>query len=107
MGIKGRVRLILEPESVGFICRKEGAHRRKAVRGCIIGTDIAVVTMVVVKKGDAELEGLTDTTHPRRLGPKRANKIRRMFALAKHSDNLKKKDAERLMSIDGTSPDTL
>merc|ERR1711998_178765 len=36
------------------------------------------------------------TTHPRRLGPKRANKIRRMFALAKHSDNLKSKDAEKV-----------
>jgi len=94
--IKGRVRLILEPESVGFICRKAGAHRRKAVRGCIIGTDIAVLTMIIVKKGDEELEGLTDTTHPRRLGPKRANKIRRMFSLAKHSDNLKKKDTEKL-----------
>jgi len=93
--IKGRVRLILEPESVGFICRKEGAHRRKAVRGCIVGTDIAVLSLIVVKKGDGELEGLTDKTHPRRLGPKRANKIRRMFALAKHSDNLNKKDADR------------
>merc|ERR1712019_17482 len=29
--------------------------------------------------------------HIRRLGPKRANKIRRMFLLPKHSDNLKKK----------------
>merc|ERR1712146_548830 len=60
--IKGRVRLILEPESIGFICRKDGAHRRKAVRGCIIGTDIAVCSLIIVKKGDAELEGLTDTT---------------------------------------------
>merc|ERR1711937_292892 len=94
--IKGRVRLILEPDSIGFICRKVGAHRRKAVRGCIIGTDISVCSLIVVKKGDAELEGLTDVTHPRRLGPKRANKIRQMFALAKHSDNLKSKDAEKV-----------
>jgi len=94
--IKGRVRLVLEPESIGFICRKDGAHRRKAVRGCIVGSDIAVLSLIIVKKGDAELEGLTDTTCPRRLGPKRANKIRRMFALAKHSDNLKKKDAEKV-----------
>jgi len=94
--IKGRVRLILEPESIGFICRKDGAHRRKAVRGCIIGTDIAVVSAVIVKKGDAELEGLTDTTCPRRLGPKRANKIRRMFDLARHSTNLKKQNADKV-----------
>merc|ERR1712054_658519 len=42
-----------------------------------------------------ELEGLTDVTIPRRLGPKRANKIRRMFMLPKHSDNLNKKDAQK------------
>merc|ERR1739848_969975 len=94
--IKGRVRLILEPESIGFVCRKDGAHRRKAVRGCIVGTDIAVLSLIIVKKGEGELEGLTDKTHPRRLGPKRANKIRRMFALAKHSDNLNKKDADKV-----------
>merc|ERR1711918_257229 len=88
--VKGRVRLILEPESIGFICRKEGAHRRKAIRGCIVGTDISVLSLIIVKKGDNELEGLTDVNVPRRLGPKRANKIRRLFMLPKHSDNLKK-----------------
>merc|ERR1712054_552518 len=94
--IKGRVRLILEPDSIGFICRKVGAHRRKAVRGCIIGTDISVLTLVVVKKGDGELEGLTDVTRPKRLGPKRANKIAKMFSLPKHSDNLRKKGLPRV-----------
>merc|ERR1711988_58880 len=94
--IKGRVRLILEPDSIGFICRKVGAHRRKAVRGCIIGTDISVLTLIVVKKGDAELEGLTDVSNPKRLGPKRANKIAKMFSLPKHSDNLRKKGLPRV-----------
>merc|ERR1712187_97611 len=89
--IKGRVRLILEPDSIGFICRKDGAHRRKAVRGCIVGQDISVLSLVIVKKGDNELEGLTDVNVPRRLGPKRANKIRRLFMLPKHSDNIHKK----------------
>merc|ERR1712076_319555 len=90
--IKGRIRLILEPESIGFICRKEGAHRRKAIRGCIVGTDISVLTLIIVKKGDNELEGLTDVNVPRRLGPKRANKIRRLFMLPKHSDNIDHKN---------------
>merc|ERR1712146_667924 len=94
--IKGRVRLILEPESIGFICHKDGAHRRKAVRGCIVGTDIAVLSLIIVKKGDAELEGLTDVARPRRLGPKRANNIRKMFQLPRHSDNLRKKQAEKI-----------
>merc|ERR1712151_1154818 len=96
MGIKGRCRLILEPDSKGFVCHKDGARRRKGVRGCIIGTDIACLQLIIVKKGDKEIEGLTDVTMPRRLGPKRANKIRRMFVLPKHSDNIGKKDATKV-----------
>ena len=44
---------------------------------------MSVLNLVVVKKGEKEIEGLTDTTRPRRLGPKRANKIRALFNLSK------------------------
>ena len=47
--------------------------------------------IVSVKKGDAEIPGLTDKTIPRRLGPKRANKIRALFNLDKVSFNFEKK----------------
>ena len=86
--IKGRIRLILEPGTTGFICHRDGGRRRKGVRGCIVGTDISVLHVTIVKKGDADIEGLTNVNIPRRLGPKRANKIRRMFVLPKHSDKL-------------------
>ncbi len=36
--------------------------------------------------GDNEIAGLTDTTVPRRLGPKRASKIRKLFNLTKQDD---------------------
>ena len=36
--------------------------------------------------GDAEIPGLSDTHVPRRLGPKRASKIRRLFNLTKEDD---------------------
>lgn len=39
-----------------------------------------------MKKGDAEIEGITDSDKPRRLGPKRANYIRKVFALRKKDD---------------------
>merc|ERR1719408_834403 len=42
--------------------------------------------MVIVKKGAEEIEGLTDSLIPRRLGPKRASKIRKLFALTKDDD---------------------
>merc|ERR1711862_348014 len=38
------------------------------------------------KKGETEIPGLTDTIIPRRLGPKRAGKIRKLFNLEKDDD---------------------
>merc|ERR1719208_49319 len=38
------------------------------------------------KKGEGEIPGLTDNTIPRRLGPKRASKIRKLFNLSKDDD---------------------
>merc|ERR1712125_181503 len=58
----------------------------KSCRGCIISHQIAVLHMIIVKKGDEEIAGLTDNQIPRRLGPKRASKIRKLFALSKEDD---------------------
>merc|ERR1712037_513234 len=38
------------------------------------------------RRGTSELPGLTDEPVPRRLGPKRANKIRALFNLGKEDD---------------------
>merc|ERR1711951_114154 len=46
----------------------------------------SVLHLIIVKKGEAEIPGLTDTTIPRRLGPKRAGKIRKLFNLNKDDD---------------------
>ena len=42
--------------------------------------------MVIVKKGDNDLPGLTGTEKPRIRGPKRASKIRKVFNLSKDDD---------------------
>merc|ERR1712050_656664 len=42
--------------------------------------------MGIAKKGDGEIAGLTDETMSKRLGPKRASKIRSMFDLKKDDD---------------------
>lgn len=39
-----------------------------------------------IYKGAQEIEGLTNVTIPRRLGPKRASKIRKLFNLSKDDD---------------------
>jgi len=81
-----RVRLLLKEGSTCFRPRRNGERRRKSVRGCIVGADISVVHLVIVKKGDEEVEGLTDKFIDRRLGPKRASKIRKLFNLSKEDD---------------------
>ena len=48
--------------------------------------DLSVLNLVIVKKGEAELPGLTDEEKPRMRGPKRASKIRKMFNLTKDDD---------------------
>lgn len=128
---------------------RKGERYRKGVRGCIISRHISVLHLVIVKKGPAEIPGLTDESIPcarlcrsshrtlarsrgtclwpcrslcwhqapavdgdaepgrpppsprvcsirvltsislptrRRLGPKRASKIRKLFALSKDDD---------------------
>ena len=65
---------------------RKGERYRKSVRGCIISHNTSVLHLVIVKKGPEELPGLTDSLIPRRLGPKRASKIRKLFALTKDDD---------------------
>lgn len=77
---------MLKKKTSTYRPRRTGERKRKSVRGCICGPDLAVIQMRIVKKGDNELEGLTDGERPRRLGPKRANYIRKVFALRKKDD---------------------
>ena len=81
-----RVRLLLKEGSSCYRPRRVGERKRKSVRGCIVGPDLGVLNLVVLKKGDNEVEGLTDAPVPRRLGPKRANKLRKLFNLEKGDD---------------------
>ncbi|KXN82292.1 40S ribosomal protein S6-B [Leucoagaricus sp. SymC.cos] len=81
-----RVRLLLSDGHSCYRIRRTGERRRKSVRGCIVGPDIAVLSLVIVKQGEGEIPGLTDTVLPKRLGPKRATKIRKFFNLSKEDD---------------------
>jgi ribosomal protein S6E (S10) len=81
-----RVRLLLHGGASCYRQRKAGERKRKSVRGCIVGPDLSVLNLICVKKGDADIAGLTDETVPRRLGPKRASKIRKLFNLDKEDD---------------------
>merc|ERR1711968_174801 len=74
-----RVRLLLRKGSKCYRQRRTGEMKRKSVRGCIVSQELSVLNLVLVKKGESEIAGLTDGEKPVRLGPKRATKIRKMM----------------------------
>ena len=81
-----RVRLLLSEGHSCYRPRRYGERRRKSVRGCIVAGDLSVLSLAVVKQGEGEIPGLTDSVQPKRLGPKRATKIRRFFNLSSKDD---------------------
>jgi len=84
--INKRVKLLLGKGHSCYRPRRGGERKKKSVRGCIVGPDIQVLALNIIKLGEAELQGLTDSPIPSRLGPKRATKIRRLFQLAPEDD---------------------
>jgi len=98
--VNGRVRLLMRKRTSNYRPRRSGEAKRKSVRGCICGPDLAVIALRIEKKGEKEIEGVTDGDKPRRKGPKRASHIRKVFALKKKYDvrkyvvrrEIKKKD---------------
>uniref|UniRef100_A0A4X2LBX5 Small ribosomal subunit protein eS6 n=1 Tax=Vombatus ursinus TaxID=29139 RepID=A0A4X2LBX5_VOMUR len=61
--------------------RRTGERKSKSFRGCIVDANLSVLKSVIVKKGEKDIPGLTDTTVPRCLGPKRASRICKLFNL--------------------------
>merc|ERR1712227_655609 len=81
-----RVRLLLTKGSKCYRQRRTGERKRKSVRGCIVNQDLSVLNLVVTKRGSVDVPGLTDANKDLRLGPKRANKIRKLWGMDKDDD---------------------
>lgn len=99
----GRVRQLLGKGSSCYRPRKRGERKRKSVRGCIVSHNLSVINVAIIKKGDNEISGLTDISIPRRLGPKRASKIRKMFNLTP-KDDVRKFVIRRKIEREGKEP---
>merc|ERR1712217_449110 len=84
--VPDRVRLLLDKDSGCYNPKRDGQRKRKSVRGCIVSREIAVVHLIVAKRGKEPIPDLTNKVVPRRLGPKRANNIRKLFNLEKSDD---------------------
>ena len=93
----GRVHLLL---SKGHSCSRP---RRTGESANLYG--VALWIPVIVKKGEEDIPGLTDTTVPRRLGPKRASRIRKLFNLSKE-DDVRQYVVRKPLNKDGKKPRT-
>ena len=82
----GWVHLLLSKGHSCYRPRRTGERKCKSVRGCIVDASLSVLNLVIVKKGEKDIPGLTDTTVLYRLGPKRASRIRKLFNLSKEDD---------------------
>ena len=76
---KGRVRILLTEHHKCFNPLKKGQRKRRSIRGWILGPDLSVISLVILKNGPKQIANITDKKKNLRLGPKRANKIRKMF----------------------------
>jgi small subunit ribosomal protein S6e len=97
-----RVRLLFSKGMPCYRERRKGMRKRKSVRGCIVGPDLCMINLAVVNKaaGMGPVEGLTDGAAVRRLGPKRASKLRKMFGLDKKDDVRKNVVRRSIMKAD-------
>jgi len=86
--INHRTRLLLDGRTGQYTPKRVGCRKRKSVRGCIIGTDMSSINVIIVKRGPTDLPKLTDkaSDRPSVRGPKRAANIRKAWGLTKKDD---------------------
>ena len=101
----GRVRLLLSKGHSCYRPRRTGERKRKSVRGCIVDVNLSVLNLVIMKKGEKNIPGLTDTAVPHRLGPKRSSIIRKLFNLSKE-DEVRQYVVRKPLSKEGKKPRT-
>jgi len=83
-----RTRLLLDGSTGHYRPKRDGARKRKSVRGCIVGPDLSCINLVIVRRGPSDIPKLTDkaSDRPSTRGPKRANHIRAVWGLQKGED---------------------
>lgn len=101
-----RVRLLLNKNHSCYRQRKSGERKRKSVRGCIVDANMSVISVIIVRKGEQDIPGLTDSTLPNRLGPKRASKIRKFYNLSKEDNVCQYVIKRPIPGKDGKKPRT-
>jgi len=86
--LNNRTRLLLDGRTGQYTPKCKGCRKRKSVRGCIVGTDMSCINVIISKRGPTDLPKLTDkeSDRPSVRGPKRAGNIRKAWGLTKKDD---------------------
>ena len=71
----GRVCLLLSKGHSCYRSGRTGERKHKSVCGSIVDANLNCLNLVIVKKNGEDISGITDTTMPYWLGPKRASRI--------------------------------
>merc|ERR1712168_581987 len=58
--IHNRVKLLMKKGQSCYTPSRTGERKRKSVRGCIVNHNLSILNLAIVKKGEGEIEGLTD-----------------------------------------------
>lgn len=53
-----RVRLLMSDGHSGYRPRKRGERKRKSIRGCVVSSELSVLNLVVLKKGEKDIAGV-------------------------------------------------
>lgn len=81
------VKPLLVKGDLGYRCRRKGVRRRKCIRGGIVSAEIAALNCIVVVEAETSIiEGLNDKVMEQSHLPKRADKLRKMFAISENEN---------------------
>lgn len=103
--VPDRVRLLLDKDSGCYRPKKKGDRKRKSVRGAFVSRETSVVHLIVSKRGKEPIPDVTNVSVPKRLGPKRANNLRKLFNLDK-KDDVRQYVVRRTIEKEGKKPKT-
>lgn len=81
-----RVRPLLSKGDTGYRCRRDGVRKRKSVRGAIVSEEINVLSLIIIRVGEQQLEGLTDVIKAKTHLPKRDEKLIQLFNIPEGAD---------------------
>ena len=100
----GIVPLLLSKGHFCYRPRRTGERKGKTVYKCSVDANLSVLNLDIVKKGEKDIPGLTNTTVSLQMRPKRANRIRKFFNLSNLTLILTPVFVRKLSNIEGKKP---